>query len=218
MNPAAIILDFDGVVVDTERLYLPIWDEVARARGKPVPMSVIARTPGKPNRVIVEELFPEFPPEVRRDILNDVNTRGRAKIIAEVGAVPGVERFLAERRNGRRIALATNSSRNYVRELTGRLNLAGLFDPIVCGDGQFRAKPAPDIYLEMLRLLELPAERCVVVEDSLVGVQAARAAGLRVIGLAGTFPPAELAAVADEVAGCWEDVGRLIPAETAARA
>jgi HAD superfamily hydrolase (TIGR01509 family) len=210
VNPAAVILDFDGVVVDTERLYIPIWDQVARDHGRPLPMSAIARTPGKPNRVIVQELFPDLPPDVRRAILDEVNTRGRAQIAAQVRTVPGVERFLGERRGRCRIALATNSSRNYVRDLTARVGLTDVFDPVVCGDGQFRAKPEPDIYLEMLRCLALPAERCVVIEDSLVGVSAARAAGLRVIALAGTYRADELAELTDLVAADWDQVSRLL--------
>lgn len=210
-KPTAVILDFDGVVVDSERLFLPIWAEVAGRRGKHVPAEVIARTQGIPNRVIAADLFPECSPEERAAIVAEVSAMGRAKMETDLRTVPGVEDFLQRARERHRLALATNSGRPYVRDWTTRFGLAGFFETVVCGDGAFRPKPEPDIYLEVLRILDVPAARCVVVEDSLVGVRAARAAGLRVVGLVGSYPYEELAALTPHVIRGWHEMEPHLP-------
>jgi HAD superfamily hydrolase (TIGR01509 family) len=213
IRPEAVILDFDGTLADTETMWPEIWGETARCHGREIPPEVLAETPGRPNRFIVVDLFPDLPPESRQAILDDANAAGKARILAGLRPVPGAAEFLAWARGRFRLALATNSNRRYVDELTARLGWTGLFDPVVCGDGAFRPKPEPDIYLETLRLLTLPASRCVVVEDSLVGVRAARAAGLAAVGLAGSFPAARLAALTPLVAEGWADVRRMLGGE-----
>jgi len=211
VSETALILDFDGVVVDTERLWLPIWAEVAKRWGLEISAETSARTPGKPNRRIVAELFASFPDDVQDRISAEVYALGRAAIDAELRMMPGVEGFLRRRAGKMRIALATNSGRKYIDEMTGRLGLTGCFNPVVCGEGALRPKPEPDIYLHVLKQLEMPADRCVVVEDSIVGVRAAKAAGLRVVALAGTFPRSELAELADDVMDGWHEADGKLP-------
>jgi len=79
------------------------------------------------------------------------------------------------------MALASSSPRRLVEATLARFGFRDRFDAVVTGDCVARPKPAPDIFLEAARRLGLPREGCVVLEDSLAGVRAASAAGMRVI-------------------------------------
>ena len=81
------------------------------------------------------------------------------------------------------MALATSSARPETSFMLSRLGFEGWFEPIVTCDDVTHAKPAPDIYLLAIRRLGVPAAECVVLEDSLHGIRAARDAGAQVIGV-----------------------------------
>jgi HAD superfamily hydrolase (TIGR01509 family) len=109
-------------------------------------------------------------------------------------ALPGVLDFVAEcRRRG--LALAVASSADEVK-VTGNLHEIGLppstFDALVNGSEVARKKPAPDIFLEASRRLGLESTTCLVVEDAVAGVAAAKAAGSRCLAVTTTFSAAEL--------------------------
>ncbi len=90
------------------------------------------------------------------------------------------------------LALATSGSRPSVEMF---LDLAGcrpLFRSVLSGEDVAYAKPDPEIYRRSVEALGIPSSRCLVVEDAVAGVEAARAAGASVVGLAGTCPPEAL--------------------------
>jgi beta-phosphoglucomutase-like phosphatase (HAD superfamily) len=88
-----------------------------------------------------------------------------------------------------------------VEATLARFGVRERFDAVVTGDCVAHPKPAPDIFLEAARRLGVPPEGCVVLEDSLAGVRAARAAGMRVIAVPEGSPSAEMTAQADAVVG-----------------
>lgn len=126
--------------------------------------------------------------------------------------LPGVREFIAAARaGGWRLAVATSADRI---KLEGNLREIGLppetFDAAVVGEDIERKKPAPDIFLLAARRVGVPPERCVVVEDAVSGVQAAKAAGARCLGLTGTYTAEALrAAGADWTA---DGLDRVTPA------
>jgi beta-phosphoglucomutase len=116
--------------------------------------------------------------------------RGRLK------ALPGVVEFVAScRRRG--LALAVASSADEIK-VVGNLREIGLppetFDVVVSGCQVARKKPAPDIFLEACRRLGLKPAVCLVIEDAIAGVTAAKAAGTRCLTVTTSFPPEALAA------------------------
>lgn len=106
------------------------------------------------------------------------------------------ELFEAASAHGLPRALASSSPRRLVEAIARRFGLLARFGAIVSGDGVARPKPAPDIFAEAARLLDVPVRACVVLEDSLAGMQAGRAAGARVIGVPEAVVP-EMHALAD---------------------
>jgi beta-phosphoglucomutase len=117
-------------------------------------------------------------------------------IRGRLGEIPGAVAFVRLcRARGLKTAIATSADR---RKLEANLCEIGLsesdFDEAVDGLAVERKKPAPDIYLEAARRLGVSPEHCLVVEDAVSGVTAAVAAGMRCLGLAGSFPESELRA------------------------
>jgi len=110
--------------------------------------------------------------------------------------LPGVPAFVAEcRRRGLKLAVASSADAIKVEGNLRELGLpAATFDAVVNGSQVARKKPAPDIFLEAIRRLGLDPAACLVIEDAVAGVAAARAAGARCLGLTTTFTPEQLAA------------------------
>lgn len=96
--------------------------------------------------------------------------------------VPGITAWLA-RTQGLPVALATNAERANIDFVLDHAGLRSYFPVIVDGSQVARPKPAPDVYLEAARELGIPPRRCIVFEDSPVGVESARRAGMRVVGV-----------------------------------
>jgi len=103
---------------------------------------------------------------------------------ANVPLLPGVRELLTRLAgHGVRLAVASSADRHWVERMLDHHGLAPLFDAVVGGDDVARRKPAPDVYLEALARLDTAPEHALAVEDSLTGVEAARAAGLRVVAV-----------------------------------
>lgn len=117
-------------------------------------------------------------------------------IKGRLGPLAGAREFVLACR-ARGLLLAVASSADAIK-VEGNLDAIGLplstFDAIVNGSQVARKKPAPDIFLEAVRRLGLPASACLVIEDAIAGVTAARAAGARCLGLTTTFTREQLAA------------------------
>jgi beta-phosphoglucomutase len=115
--------------------------------------------------------------------------RGRLRPLP--GAVEMVE---ACRRRGLAIAVASGADRIKVLASLGEIGLpASAFDAVVDGNQVERKKPAPDIFLEAARRIDVAPESCLVIEDAVSGVAAARAAGMRCLAVTSTFSATELA-------------------------
>jgi HAD superfamily hydrolase (TIGR01509 family) len=179
----ALILDLDGVLADTEPLHQRAWDvaldgipleKVAAARARWVGMASVD---------IVKELIRTFGLTVPAEELLSKKRAAYRSLIRVPGNLepfPGVREELALWK-GFPLALATSGIREEVLLVLEILGLAAAFDPVVTSTDVPRAKPAPDCYLRAARLLGKEPSSCVVVEDSAHGIQAAVAAGMRVL-------------------------------------
>ena len=186
LNPElALIFDLDGVVVDSMPTHTLAWERYLEANGID-PRDVEARMHGKRNDDLVRDLFGSH--------LSDsaVFEHGAAKerLFREmIGAtleeklVPGIREFLAEASTMVPLAVGTNAEPANVDFTLNGAGIRQYFRAIVDGSQVARAKPAPDVYLRGAELLGVEPANCIVFEDSPVGIQAARAAGMRVVGL-----------------------------------
>lgn len=194
----AIILDMDGVIIDSNPAHREAWRIYNRRFGIETDEAMHQRMYGKRNDEIVKDFFG---PHLTAD---QVFAHGAAKeqlyrelMADEIGArlVPGVREFL-QRHAGSPIALATNAEPANVDFLLDAADLRRYFRVVVDGHQVQKPKPHPEIYLRAADLLATAPRDCIVFEDSLAGLQAARAAGTRTVGVMTThaaLPDADLA-------------------------
>lgn len=206
MSSHGVIFDMDGVIVASGPAHAASWRIVAKKAGYEVSQADFLKHFGRPSRDIVREIWGAeiSDDEVRR--IDDAKELAYRQLVT--GMVPltiGIRETLAGLREaGIRIAIGTSGPRENVELVLRESGLEPLFDAVVTGFDVRHGKPAPDCFLLAAERLGLPPKSCVVVEDAPVGIQAARAAGIRCVGLIGTHPAQAL-----ESAGCDALVGKL---------
>jgi beta-phosphoglucomutase len=182
------VFDMDGVIIDSNPLHRESWAAFNRRYGLETTEEMHQRMYGKRNDQIVRDFFGDGL------TAGEVAARGAAKeqlyreMIGdrlESLLVPGIRNFLREVREFP-LALATNAERPNVDFLLDRAGLRPFFRAVITGEQVQNPKPHPEIYLRAAGMLRMEPARCVVLEDSYAGVEAARAAGLRVIGVCTT--------------------------------
>jgi pseudouridine-5'-monophosphatase len=187
-----VIFDLDGVLLDTEPLYTRATEQIVARFGKVFDWSVKARLMGRDAltsaRTLVNALDLPITPEeylLRKEPL-------LAALFPECAEIPGAEAVVRNlHARGLGLAVATSSSTPHFRLKTAHHAWFELFDVVVCADHPAvqRLKPAPDIFLVARDALGARSESCLVIEDSLAGVAAARAAGIEVLALADARAP-----------------------------
>ena len=200
----AVIFDMDGVIVDSEQ----VWDEVradyTRAVGGSYPEAATRAMMGMSSPewsayMAAELRVPGTAGEINAAIVEQMLARyGEAPPLIP-GAVDAV-RGIAARWP---IAIASSSNPELIEVVLRSAGLDAIVQAAVSSEEVPRGKPAPDVYLEAARRLDVEAARCAAVEDSHNGIRSAKAAGMRVIALPNPhFPPDEEAiALADVVLG-----------------
>ena len=210
-TPRAIIFDVDGVLVDDGFAgpHLRATQELLREYG-----------------IDDHELDPDFLGRSARDIMgilrerydlpDDVATLEQKKhdiffrLLQDRSPVllGARETVLAAKEIVGRIAMATSGTDRYVAKIKGMLQLEGAFDVTVTSDHVTHAKPAPDIYQETLRQLKLTPGDCLVVEDSVNGFYAARAAGISTVII---LPPTRTAAEYEGARAIVGNIREVVP-------
>jgi len=183
MRFSAVLFDFDGVLVDTEWAIYEAWHRTFRAHGHPLPLEIYTQCIGSDfdtwsPKTHLEELTGRSFDWHQLDEARQVEIR---RDLEQAGPMPGVVPLLEKlRAAGVPTAVVSSSSHQWVDGWLERLGLMPYFRTVVCRGDAPRIKPAPDLWLEALRQLDLPAEECLAIEDSLNGAKSAKAAGLNV--------------------------------------
>jgi beta-phosphoglucomutase len=191
-----LVFDMDGVLIHSNPVHVRAWEIFNRRYGLETTPSMLRQMYGRRNDELIREFFPGLTAE-------EVRARGAAKEelyremvggrIEEI-LVPGLRPFLESHRRSP-MAVASNAESANVAFVLDQAKLRQYFRVVVDGHQVRHPKPHPEIYLLTAALLGIPTQDCVVFEDSLFGVQAARASGSRVVGLLTThedLPGADL--------------------------
>jgi HAD superfamily hydrolase (TIGR01509 family) len=195
-SPRAVIFDIDGTLVDNMHLHAEAFAVFAQRHGLP-PLTAQdrARLDGRRNSEIFPILFNRDVPrdewlayEHEKESLYRDLSRGR------LTPLKGLHELIERLRDERiAIALATSAPKPNVVHTLAELELAAEFPVIVRGDEVGRGKPAPDVFVEAARRLAVPAADCLVFEDAPMGIEAAHAAGMRVVALTTSFSASHFA-------------------------
>jgi beta-phosphoglucomutase len=211
MVEGAVIWDVDGTLVDTAELHFQAWERLCQELGRPFSRADFAATFGRRNPEILDYLFgPRFTPQEVADLGFRKEEYYRAAARLGVALLPGVRELLEGlHAAGFRQAIGSSAPRANLDLILGLTRTAELFDAVVSSEDTQRGKPDPQVFLVAAQRLNLAPERCVVVEDAVAGVEAAKAGGMKCIAVSfvGHHPEERLrAAGADLVTPTLEQV------------
>ncbi len=203
-----VILDMDGVLVDSEPFIQEAFIRMYAEKGLVVTKEDFAPFVGTGEGRFVQAMGERFgiPIDVARDKARTYAIYAEM-VRGQLKALPGVYSFIDECRS-RKLKLAVASSADAVK-VRANLQELGLeadsFDAVLNGNDVTRTKPAPDVFLKAAERIGLPAGECLVVEDAIAGVAAAKSAGARCLALTTSFPADRLTA-ADWIAPTLAEV------------
>ncbi len=208
---AGVIFDMDGVLVDSEPFIAEAAVRMFAEKGV-----VVQHDDFRPFIGMGEDRFLGGVAEARGVVLEMPRDKIRTYEIylglieGRLEPLPGVASFIARcRSRGLKLAVASSADRMKVEGNLRQLGLpSGTFVAVVVGEDIARKKPAPDIFLEAARRLGLEPSHCLVIEDAVSGVTAAKAAGSRCLGITTSFSAEKLASAgADWRAANLEEAG-----------
>jgi HAD superfamily hydrolase (TIGR01509 family) len=213
IEAAAILIDMDGLLLDTERLAQRCWEEVQDATGHRMPEGFYFNLIGLSLRAIEERLHAVMPEEcdVPGLIAEAAAAYDRALEEEAIPVKAGAEALLAYlEREGVPRCLATSTFGELAERKLRAAGLASYLPYRVCGDDVHESKPAPEIYERAAALLHRAPGECIALEDSENGLRAALAVGCKVLHVP------DLAPVSDEVrasvAAEYADLGAVLAA------
>jgi HAD superfamily hydrolase (TIGR01509 family) len=189
----AVVFDLDGVLLDSEQVWDEVREQLVKERGsrwhERAQTEMMGMSSSEWSRYMHNELgVPDPPEEISADVVRRLEEVYRKRLPLIDGAIEAVERLAARWPLG----LASSSNREVIDLVLDLSGLARFFRVTVSSEEVSRGKPAPDVYLEAARSLEVPPERCAAVEDSHNGIRSAKAAGMRVIAIPNQhYPPGE---------------------------
>ena len=184
--PSALIFDFDGLIIDSETAHEQAWRETFDHYGHALPSGFLDASIGTADHHIdpLVHLGELCGATFNREEARLFRGRRWMEAIHKLTPLPGVIERLQEAKNlGVALAIASSSTQTWIFMLLHRLDLLSYFDAIATGNEVKRTKPDPALYLLALEKLGIAASNAVALEDSVHGIAAARAAGLRVVAV-----------------------------------
>ncbi len=178
-----IIFDFDGVLVDSETIVLKAFSKYVQECRIKTNEKELVNLVGKPTIVVIDILSEKYFPENKKKFSDDIMNIASNIYKKELKKIVGVEDFL--KKSKLNFYIGSNSMKNRILDGLKRVGLEKYFNPnqIYSLDLVDNPKPHPDIYLKALNDNDLTIDETIIIEDSVVGVQAGKDANVKVIGL-----------------------------------
>lgn len=181
----AVLWDLDGTLIDSEELHWLAWRDTMSVEGVSLTRDEFLSTFGQRNDSILPRWLPTASPE-RRIHVGDTKEKAYRHLVRSTGIspLPGAAEWVRRlSEEGWRQAVASSAPRANIEVVLEVLGLASYFGATVSAEDVTHGKPAPDVFLAAAKQLDVPPPNCIVVEDAAAGVEAARRAGMRSIGV-----------------------------------
>ena len=188
MKPAAFLFDLDGTLLDTESFWIKAIVEWLADRGAVATEETLAPVVIGHSWIDIQGtlhgMFPQLPPTSAAEDAKSLRPYyARLAVDPRSQIIPGAVEFFKKVSRIAPCVIVSGSPRDDVVKATEVCGIEDIVRFVLGAEEYGRGKPAPDGYLKAAAMLEVDASECVVVEDSTAGVQAGRAAGMRVIGI-----------------------------------
>lgn len=189
----ALLWDLDGTIVDTKACHFFSWQKTLQKHGYSIDQAVFEENFGRKNTTLVP-LFLGLDPgaDLMGQIINEKETIFRRLAPKQAGLVPGVRSWLstAEELNFTQV-IASSAPIENIAIMLATFELENYFEIIISGT-ELPAKPEPEIFLKAAHAVGCHPKDCLVIEDSLAGIRAAKNAGMKCIAVTTTHPRVEL--------------------------
>ena len=194
MKDHAFIFDMDGVIVDSNPYHKIAIQQFCAKYGHPLAEEqLLTKVYGRTNKEWIVDLFGQLTPEKVAAYSDEKEALFREIYKNDIRPVKGLVPFLEALKGSMTpMAIGTSAPRANVDFTLSKTGIARFFSVILDGSDVTHGKPYPEIYLKVAQALNMPPQRCVVIEDSLSGIAAGKAAGSKVIGITTTHTQQEL--------------------------
>ena len=190
--PKAILWDMDGVLADTSQLHFETWERVLTEQGIPFDRQKFHLIYGLKNRDLLPYLTDKPLEPQWIEWISDQKELAFRQALPGLQPLPGVVDWLGRFKSlGWKQAVASSAPQENVDALVDVLDIRDYFDALVT-PGDLPGKPDPAVFIKASRLLEIPVKDCIVIEDSIPGIEAARRANMHCIAVTTTNPPEAL--------------------------
>ena len=192
-NKKAVIWDMDGVITDTAPHHFKAWQGVFSRRGLGFSERDFKRHFGQRNDTILRDMLGDITPPETAAIADEKEENFRREAHNNVKPLPGaIELMKSLKSHGYRQGLGSSAPLENIELIIGELGIAEFFPVIVSGSEVKEGKPSPQGFLLVAERLGVKPRNCVVIEDAVAGVAAARRGGMRCIAVTNTTPKARL--------------------------
>lgn len=188
---SAVLFDMDGVIINTTPLYYRGWAEFGRSRGYAATQEELFATNGVRAQDVIKKWLGSAVTDAEADAITIDLAAQVARMLATetVLPIPGAQNFVtALAAAGIPRAIATSALPANASLSLARVGLANSFGAVITANDVTHGKPHPEPWLKAAAALGVPAAQCIVFEDSVSGLRAAKAAGAKCVALATTFP------------------------------
>jgi HAD superfamily hydrolase (TIGR01509 family) len=182
----AVLWDMDGTLINSEELHWLAWRETMTKEGLVITRDQFLSTFGQRNDSIIPAWLGSAATAERIERIGETKENVYRDLVRQVGIAfePGVATWLHRlQQHGWQQAIASAAPRANIDAILESLSEKHIFQAIVSAEDVHRGKPDPEVYLLAATRVGVPADRCIVVEDAVAGIEGARRAGMRSVGV-----------------------------------
>ncbi len=207
-----VIFDMDGTIIDSLQAHLHSFEVAGKKEGMKIDVGMVKSMVGETAHNIIAGLFPNKPEDEINELVREKDEYFQSVGWKQVKAMRGAASIIKELKGKYKLAIGTSASIKDVELFSKKFEWFGLFDVFVSREHVQRGKPAPDIYQIAAQKLGVEQRECAVIGDATYDMMAAKAAGMRAIGVTtGVMDRAELLdAGADAVCRDLDEVAKLL--------